>query len=397
MKILRIIYDWPPPWSGLAPHPYELTVAQNHNGHEIDIICGRWPRAGEIAKPLGVNFYPVYRAPFQGTVFFTSCVVAFIKYLRYRRKHTPDIIHAHGHFGFWLYLYRHILRKYFPWSKELKVPLVGHFHNIAKARKISLQQMGVVLNPLSQFLEYPLMEYSDRLLLETSAANVFAGKENKDDAIEYYNIPEEKCFVVESGVNIELFKPVNQEEKEKSRRDLGLDAYDVIILNHGSMVERKNIHVLVQALALLPSSYKLMLAGPGDPTYIEKLHELIKTLGLKDRVILVGYAPYPEVPIAYQVSDIFVLPSSFEGTPKVVMQGLACNIPCLVSGFKLTEDIHGLYYLDQIEPRTIATKIQTLIQSHDTVDVEKIKLYYSWENRAKVIDKAYDYALTHYL
>ena len=46
MKIARIIYDWPPPWSGLAPHPYELTLAQLKLGHEVEIFCGRWPHAG---------------------------------------------------------------------------------------------------------------------------------------------------------------------------------------------------------------------------------------------------------------------------------------------------------------------------------------------------------------
>ena len=46
MKILRIVYDWPPPWYGLAPAPYEMTVAQTKLGHTIDVFCGRWPRAG---------------------------------------------------------------------------------------------------------------------------------------------------------------------------------------------------------------------------------------------------------------------------------------------------------------------------------------------------------------
>ena len=37
MKILRIIYDWPPPWQGLAAHPYELTASQLKEGHEVEI------------------------------------------------------------------------------------------------------------------------------------------------------------------------------------------------------------------------------------------------------------------------------------------------------------------------------------------------------------------------
>jgi len=28
MNILRLIYDWPPPWDGLAPAPFEISRAQ---------------------------------------------------------------------------------------------------------------------------------------------------------------------------------------------------------------------------------------------------------------------------------------------------------------------------------------------------------------------------------
>jgi len=55
MKILRIVYDWPEPWVGLSPHPYELTVAQIRMGHEVTIFAGKWPHSGEIQKPKGVE------------------------------------------------------------------------------------------------------------------------------------------------------------------------------------------------------------------------------------------------------------------------------------------------------------------------------------------------------
>ena len=54
MKICRIIYDWPPPWSGLAPHPYEITKAQLKKGHDVTVLCARWPKAGDIEKPKGL-------------------------------------------------------------------------------------------------------------------------------------------------------------------------------------------------------------------------------------------------------------------------------------------------------------------------------------------------------
>ena len=163
------------------------------------------------------------------------------------------------------------------------------------------------------------------------------------------------------------------------------------------MSERKNIAVLIESLTFLPNEYKLLLVGPGDPVYIEKLNEIIKAKKLEDRVIKVGYTPYPQVPIAYQVSDVFCLPSSWEGLPKAVMQGLACGIPCVVSGFKLSEEINGLYYLDDLEPSHLAEKLKLVVESKPSVDINKVVVFYSWERRAHEIDKIYEFAIKNYL
>lgn len=397
MKILRIIYDWPPPWQGLGPHPYELTKAQLKLGHEIDLFCGRWPKAGPIEKPEGVNIHTILREPFNGAIFFTSSLILFFKYLSFRRKNKVDVIHSHGHFGIWIYYYRYILQKYFPWAKELKTPLIIHFHNIAQDRWDKMKKQGKEIKSVSKNFSWPLTVFSDKKAIKVASACIFVSGENKKKAIELYGADERRCFVVESGVNPNLFKAVSDIEKEKSKNDLGLDRYDKIILNHGIMVERKNIHLLIDALTFLPEDFKLLLVGSGDEDYISKINDKIKEKNLTKRVIQVGYTPYPQTPISYQISDIFVLPSSWEGMPKVVMQGLSCGVPCLVSGFKLAEEIRGLYYLENLEPKYIAQEIIRVINEKTTVDTDKVTINYSWLIRAKEIEKVYDFAIKNYL
>lgn len=397
MKILRIIYDWPPPWQGLAPHPYEITTTQAKMGHDVEIFCGRWPKAGEIEQPDGVKVNPIVREPLNGTIFFTSSVILFFKYLSWRRKNNPDIIHSHGHFGIWIYFYRKFLQRYFPWSKELKVPLVVHFHNIAKDRWDSMEKAKKEIKPISKFLVWPLSVFSDKQAVKTASACIFVSQDNMKKAIDLYGADPKRCFVVESGVNSSLFKPVSPEEREKSKKDVGFDPDDKIILNHGLMSERKNIHLLIESFKYLPRNYKLFLVGSGDYGYTSRLNTLIKENNLTDRVVKVGYTPYPLTPIAYQISDIFILPSSWEGMPKVVMQGLACGVPCLVSGFKLSEEIRGLYYLESLNPQHIANFIIQLVENPVSVDVQKIALYYSWEARVKEINNVYEFAKKNYL
>lgn len=397
MKILRLIYDWPPPWQGLAPHPYEITVSQVKIGHTVEIFCGRWPKAGALENPKGTTMHPIMREPFSGTLFFTSSLILFFKYLAWRKKNTCDVIHSHGHFAIWIYFYRMVLKKFFPWAKELKTPLVIHFHNTAQGRWNALAKDGKAIKPESQLVVYPMHAMSDKWAVEAASACIFVSNGNREEAIKFYKADPARCFVVETGVNADLFVGIGDEEKEKSRKELDLDLYDIVILNHGVMLERKNIHLLIEALRYLPHSYKLVLSGPGDPAYMARLDELTKGYGLKERVIKLGYTPYPQVPIAYQIADIFCLPSSFEGLPKVVMQGLACGVPCLVSGFKLSEDIKGLYYLDNLDPQNIAKNLKDIVAAKKEVDINKVILHYSWEKRVVEIDKIYEFAKKNYL
>ncbi len=393
MKICRIVYEMPPPWDGLAPHPYEVTLAQVKQGHDITVFCGLWPRAGKFETIPGVKYIQIPREPFPATISLTSSVILFFKYLNWRRNNRPDILHCHGHFAIWIYLYRNLLRIYKPWSTELTIPLIAHFHNTAQGRWEQFNKEDKPISPQSKYLQWPLAVFSDKQAVKAATACIFVSVDNKDEAIKYYNADPRMLFVVETGVNTEMFVPVNRLEKEKSRRDMNLDSFDKVILNLGAMVDRKNILLLVNAVKFLPPSYKLMLVGTWDPVYQNKIIKEINTLGLEDRVIRIGYTPYPLTPIAYQVSDLFVLPSSFEGLPKAVMQALSCNIPVLISGFKIQQEIGGVYYIEDKNPEKIAQNIYQIVESGTKVDTAIIRTRYSWQERVKEIDKVYEFAL----
>ena len=242
MKILRIIYDWPPPWHGLAPAPYEMSKAQVKLGHTLDVFCGRWPKAGPIEQLEGVTLHPFLREPVPGTLNLTISPLVFFYYLNWRRKNSVDIIHSHGHFAIWLYLYRLILKKLFPWAKELKTPLVVHFHNTVEGREEQLQSKGSPIKWYSKTIVWPIAKLSDKWAVQVADACIFVSQDNKDQAIKYYSADSAKCFVVESAVNTQVFKPINREEFEKTRRELNLDPLDKVVLNAGVMLERKNIH-----------------------------------------------------------------------------------------------------------------------------------------------------------
>lgn len=397
MKIARIIYDWPPPWQGLAPAPYELTASQERLGHKIDVFCGRWPNAGEIATIDNVNLYPVWRAPAKGTISLTSSVLIFLRYLKWRKNNKPDIIHIHGHFGLWIYVYRTILQKFFPWAQELRSPVVAHFHNTVAGRREKLEKKGDVISNISKLLDWPLAELSDRLAVDHASACIFVSNDLKDEAIKHYKADEKKCYVVESGVSHYDFIKVGPEEKIKSRLELGIEPTDKVLLYVGALVERKNPHLILEALLQLPKNYKLLLVGTGEGEYMNTINKIIVDNKISDRVIQIGYTPYPQIPIAYQVSDLFILPSTFEGFPKVAVEALACGVPALVSGFKIGKEVEGVEYLNELSVAELLVKIKQMLNNPPNVDVFHIGRYFSWDTKATEVDKIYEKVKSTYL
>ncbi len=401
MKILRVCYEWPPPWEGLVPHPFELTRAQLKLGHTFYVYSGRWPFSGTPEEPEGVkllhfmgNSTLPFREPIRGTLLVTIAPLLLLRYI-FWRLHNKDIelIHCHGHFAFWIYQYRSLLAKFSRKSPELKIPLVVHFHNTVEGRWRKMDENNKDITPISKYLDWPLARSSDKLAVKIADALVFVSEDVKNEAIEFYDADPSKCFVLESGVNPDLFKPMGAVERDNVHNDLGIDPQDRLILNLGMLVERKNIHLIIEALQHLPDKYKLLLVGPRpDSIYNKKLDELIKTLKLEERILFGGSQPYPEVPILYQGANIFVLPSSFEGMPKVVLESIACGVPVLGSAFKLSQDIPGIYYLDNLEPANIAKRIFEISEQQVFVDRTKLVDLYSWDTRAQALEKIYKFA-----
>lgn len=377
MKILRIIYDWPPPWDGLAPGPYELTKAQVEvENNEVRVICGWWPKAAG-AKPIPkVKLLRLLREPIKGTLLILMAPYVLLIYLWQVITWKPDIIHSHGHFGLYVYVFKLL----FGWLD--KTPLVLHLHNtVAGRREALLKQEGTIWwRP--KFLRWPLSVLSDKFGIRVAKAVICCSQLVKEEVFKYHSPSPEKVFLVENGVNTKLFSP----QGENMREELGLEGAKVIFYN-GALTARKNVDLIVQSLEFLSIDYKLLIVGRGSTE--QELEELVTDLGVEDRVLFQGYHPYPNLPPYFRTADVFVLPASYEGLPKVVLQALSCGIPVVGSGFSLSEDLEGLVTVQEPSPAILAQEIKKVIESGVTPDVKKIKEIFDWSVKGEQVEEVY--------
>lgn len=374
MKILRIVYDFPPPWWGLAAGPYELTKAQIKLGHTIKVYCGEWPEQRSYNEE-GMEVIRLPRTLPRVGPFFTYGPMVLAKYLFERENF--DLIHAHNSHP----IYYCLWRKYF----GKKIPLVIHMHMTVAERTEKFKRSPNV-SFLTKSIEWKLAEYFERLGCQLANAIICVSESVKKEVLKYYKPDPEKIFVVPNGVNTELFNP----NINSKRDELGLNGKKVILFV-GVLNPRKKVDLLINSLKLLPSDYTLLIIGEGPEK--KNLLKLTEVLNLTSRVKFLGRIPYPQLPGFYKTSDLFCLTSLLEGLPKVVLEALAVGVPVISSrSFSCNEDLSKhIFWLEENTPQKISNKIREVVESDYQVEIGNIKQKFDWAVIADKVENIYQW------
>jgi D-inositol-3-phosphate glycosyltransferase len=133
--------------------------------------------------------------------------------------------------------------------------------------------------------------------------------------------------VVQCGVNMELFKPVN---KAEARQKLGL-GNEKVILFVGRIDPLKGIDNLIKTLPLLKNqgNFKLVVVGGDDNSRaeLEGLNKLAASLNISESVDFRGLIKQEQLPYYYSAADVCVVPSYYESFGLVPLEALACGTP----------------------------------------------------------------------
>ena len=184
-----------------------------------------------------------------------------------------------------------------------------------------------------QFPKLPLIGRRIRWALR-QATRLIAVSNEISEAMQVLGADPEKISVIPNGVDCEKFRPVG---KQEARRRLGLPADRPIVLSVGSLRELKGMHLLVDAAPAIRKRFPDVLvlivggAAPHCDDYSNVVRCRVEAHGLDDHVRLVGPRPHEELPLWYSAADVFVLLSSREGSPNVLMEALACGTPAVAT------------------------------------------------------------------
>lgn len=198
--------------------------------------------------------------------------------------------------------------------------------------------------------------------------------------------PRDRIRVLRNGVDTSLFRPVDG-ARWRARAKPG----QILIASVGLLIPRKGHDLLIAAMAMLPNAH-LLIAGQGPDK--EKLEALAKSLGVADRVELVGSVPHEELPALYSAADLLVLATSREGWPNVLLEAMACGAPVVATNIGGIPEIitrpeagviipertpealaSGIRQIIAHPPDRTATRAHAEAHGWDEVIAEQVKLY----------------------
>lgn len=209
-----------------------------------------------------------------------------------------------------------------------------------------------------------------------------------------FKLPDESInLFYENGVLESYFNQPESIEK----------ADQVTLLFVGRLVPYKCADILLEAINRLDQALKakLKLVVVGDGSERSSLEQKVQQLGLSPWVTFTGWVQQDEIHKYYSQADIFCFPSIREFGGAVVLEAMACGLPCIVAnnggiGEYVTEET-GF----KIEPlskeyltQELTNKIQVLVENENlrkamsTKAIDRAKEF-TWQRKAQKIVEIY--------
>jgi len=230
------------------------------------------------------------------------------------------------------------------------------------------------------------------------ADNIIAVSDHtKQTLIDSYKVPSDHIHVVHLGVGPEYRRIDDQTFLALEKINLGLTK-PFLYYPAATWLHKNHINLL-RAISLLKNHHHfdgdLVLTGVATSAR-DRLMTKISELGLQDRVRVLGYLPYENLPVIYNLARMMIFPSLFEGFGFPVLEAMACGCPVVCSNVTSLPEVAGdaAGYFDPTSPEDIAACINKLWNDDDALrnmreaGINRAKQF-SWQRTAQLTREIY--------
>ena len=326
-------------------------------------------------------------------------------------KHKIDLIHF-PHFNspilyHWIVWIKNIISRYKGVSRHALIKTIttihdltpyyfpGHKMNSWLRRKSFRLVFSTTVKKSSRVIA--VSEYTKKDIIEIFLVGMGRDpslqRENRIQVI-YEGVDEQfQVFVDHDKINIvgaQNFVPL----QKKYKITKPFIFYTGVWRNH------KNLVGLIKAFDLIVNKYKInyqLVLGGKEDSYYPEVRQTWEKLSLGGRIIRAGFISQKELPLFYNMADIFVIPSFREGFGLIGLEAMACGTPVVSSNKTSLPEILGnaAIYFNPADYEEMAEKIAQVIQDENLKNsliqkgFEQIEKY-DWKRMAEETLEMYE-------
>ena len=169
-------------------------------------------------------------------------------------------------------------------------------------------------------------------IIENADKIITVSEYSKKDILKYFHVPQEKVVVTHLAADA-IFRPMEIMDAQRFiQNHYGIKGSFILYL--GGFSARKNVTGLIEAyyqsMRKLSQPYQLVIVGEPRDEH-QEIVNLVDRLGLREKVIFTGFAPYKHLPYFYNAASLFVYPSFYEGFGLPPLEAISCGCPTITS------------------------------------------------------------------
>lgn len=374
IRILEVVDNWFPVVDGVVKVVHNYAKRLNKKA-ECTVLAPKYPNSPEIKEYEQIKCASVSGGKFGVRLPLPREDFVLLKKLREKEY---DIIHCHSPATLCGYAMKYAKNHGIPTVFTVHTKYHEEIEANVKVKSLRKLAMKIVLDNIRK---------ADYLWAVSESA--------KKMLIKDYKIPIE-CKVVPNGGELEEYiSESDVRGTEKEIREKYKDS--MILLAVGRLVKVKNFPVIIKAVKILSDKkidVTLLIAGKGEAE--KGLKELAKELGVAEKVIFLGeIKDKTKLASYYLVSDLLLMPSTFDTSSLAVKDAYALSLPvAVVRGAPAAEGVKdGINgFLTDGTPESFAEKIEFAYKNRSLLKETGKKgheeLYLSWD---KITDDVLEY------
>jgi glycosyltransferase involved in cell wall biosynthesis len=185
---------------------------------------------------------------------------------------------------------------------------------------------------------------------------------SKDEIIKFFKLSADKIVVTHLGIDHSFNDTDHQAKHQEVIQKYKLPEH--FILYVGNRKPHKNVERLIEAYSRVNTDGKLAMSGDPD----DNLNSLIIKLNLVDKVCFTGNIADSDLPVVYNLAELFVFPSLYEGFGLPPIEAMACGTPVITSNVSSLPEVveDAAILVNPYDVSELANAITSVLSNEDT-------------------------------